>query len=75
MDVTATSNDNDSGSADQGLMGMVVEALAMTRASSMDVESIRKIVVVCLCFHFPENFPAPCRDRFSHLIDRTLGHH
>lgn len=45
MDVTATSNDNDSGSADQGLMGMVVEALAMTRASSMDVESIRKIVV------------------------------
>jgi hypothetical protein len=66
MNVTATPNAADSGSTDQGLMGMVVEALAMTRASSMDVESIRKIVVVCqLC-------PVLSRHRFSHLIDRGL---
>jgi len=45
MDVTAASDGTDSGSTDQDLVGIVVEALAMTRASSMDVESIRKIVV------------------------------
>jgi hypothetical protein len=71
MDVTATPNAADSGSTDQGLMGMVVEALAMTRASSMDVESIRKIVVVCLCIAF-QLFSIPFRHRFSHLIDRVL---
>ena len=32
-------------------MGLVVEALAMTRASSMDVESVRKIVVVRPTFY------------------------
>lgn len=53
-DVAATSDAADSEPADQNIMGMVVEALAMTRASSMDVESIRKVVVVCLAslFHF-----------------------
>ena len=45
-DVTAASGATDSEPADQSLMGLVVEALAMTRASSMDVESVRKIVVV-----------------------------
>lgn len=55
MDVTAASDGTDSGSTDQDLVGIVVEALAMTRASSMDVESIRKIVVVCLNFSFPKS--------------------
>lgn len=47
VDMTASSNATNSRPTDQNLVGMVVEALAMTRASSMDVESIRKIVVVC----------------------------
>jgi hypothetical protein len=53
-DVIATSDAADSEPTDQSIMGMVVEALAMTRASSMDVESIRKVVVVCPAslFHF-----------------------
>jgi hypothetical protein len=46
MDVAAITSSADSEPTDQSLMGMVVEALAMTRASSMDVESIRKVVVV-----------------------------
>ena len=54
MNETTTSNASDSDPTDRGLMGMVVEALAMTRASSMDVESIRKIAVVC-----PNFFPSP----------------
>ena len=51
-------------------MGLVVEALAMTRASSMDVESVRKIVVVrptffiFVLYHY----------RSHHLIDRTRDH-
>jgi len=54
MNETTTSNASDSDPTDRGLMGIVVEALAMTRASSMDVESIRKIAVVC-----PNFFPSP----------------
>lgn len=54
MDVTATPNPNDLESTDQDLMGMVVEALAMTRASSMDVEAIHKIVVVRLTVPVPD---------------------
>ena len=66
MDVTAPSDATISGSTDLDLVGMVVEALAMTRASSMDVESIRKIVVVCPSFFFSllNLFP-----RLSPLID------
>jgi len=50
MDVAAITNSADSDPTDQSLMGIVVEALAMTRASSMDVESIRKVVVVPFFF-------------------------
>lgn len=55
-DVAATFSRADSESTDQSLMGMVVEALAMTRASSTDVESIRKIVVVCPTSFFSVRF-------------------
>jgi len=54
---------------DRGLMGIVVEALAMTRASSMDVESIRKIAVVCPTFF---SFLVPYHFRSHHHTDRTL---
>ena len=55
-DVTAMCSIADSERTDQGLMGMVVEALAMTRASSTDVESIRKVVVVRPTFFFSVRF-------------------
>ena len=67
MDVSTTPNTTDSEPTDQSLMGMVVETLAMTRASSMDIESIRKIVVVCP--NFIIIFITMHRYRSHHLID------
>jgi len=67
MQVTATSNATNPDTTDQSIMGMVVEALAMTRASSMDVESIRKIVAVRLHFFTPFHY------RSHHLIGRIPG--
>lgn len=66
-DTTETSDTADLEPTDQSLMGMVVEALAMTRASSMDVDSIRKIVVVS---------SAPSSHSFSviSLIISSIGH-
>ena len=66
-------NGTDTEPTDQSLMGMVVEALAMTRASSMDVESIRKIVVVCPTFFLSFFFFTPYCYRSHHLIDRIPG--
>ena len=68
MNEITTSNASGSDPTDRGLMGIVVGALAMTRASSMDVESIRKIAVVC-----PILFPSP----FHIALDLTtspIGH-
>ena len=66
-EVTASSGATDLESTDQNLMGMVVEALAMTRASSMDVDSIRKIVVVRPTFLFSLSIAID-------LIISSIGH-
>ena len=72
-EVAATFSSADSEPTDQSLMGMVVEALAMTRASSTDVESIRKVVVVCPTSFFSVRFRDILLLISHHLIDRVPG--